>query len=99
MQRTPAVKVMILNYRPSGAVFESLADSPRVYFDIARVESTDGVARLMRRVGTSRVVFGTHGPFLIFESALIRTFESQLTASENSSLFEQNARRFLGQTA
>jgi len=94
-RKVPGAKVLVLNYRPSGAVFSRLVAAPRVYFDTARVEATDGVARLVRSAPPDRVVFGTHAPFLIYESALIRVYESELTEAESRAVFEQNAPRLL----
>jgi predicted TIM-barrel fold metal-dependent hydrolase len=45
---------------------------------VARVEGTDGVPRLVEQVSKSKVLFGSHAPFLIPEAALIRVHESSL---------------------
>ncbi len=95
MRKVPGAKVLILNYRPTGSLLGRLAKTPGVYFDIARVEATDGVARLVRSVPPDRVVFGTHAPFFIYESALIKVYESELTEVETRAIFEQNAKRLV----
>lgn len=95
VKATPGVKVQLLNYRPRGEVFEQLAETPGVWFDVGRVEATDGVARLMRSGAGERAVFGTHAPFLVYESAMIRAYEAGLTENETRDLFERNARRLL----
>jgi len=94
-RKFPNTDIVILNYRPKGAVFEQLAAAPNVRFEIARVEATDGIAQLMRSVGPNRVLFGTHAPFFIYESALIRVYESQLTDAEIGALVEHNAKRLI----
>ena len=95
LQKVPKANVLLLNFKATGAIFIRLADCPQVYFDIARVESTDGVARILRGPAGERTVFGTHAPFLIYESALIKAYESDLTERETRSLFADNARRLL----
>lgn len=60
MAKIPAAHVMLLNAKPRGAILQRLASSPNVTFDIARVEATDGIARLMDAVSPERVMFGTH---------------------------------------
>lgn len=79
-------KIQILNWRPRGLPFEKLAENPRLSFDTARVEATDGIARLIR--SGNRVWFGSHAPFQIYESALIKVYESNLTDAELQTLFE-----------
>lgn len=87
-------RVQILNWRPRGAILESLAENSGVVFDTARVESTDGIATLLKTVPAGRVMFGTHAPFLIPEAALIRIHESNLSDSELRSVLHGNARQF-----
>lgn len=76
MPRFPRARVQILNYRPRKPLIDALAKTPGVYFDTARADGTDGVPALVRQVTQNRVMFGTHAPFLIPESALIRLHES-----------------------
>ena len=95
MRKVPAANVLLLNFRPTGTIFSQLVATPRVYFDTARAEATDGIARLSRSTPPDRVVFGTHAPFLIYESALIRVYESDLTLAEHRAVFEQNAKQLL----
>lgn len=94
LKRVPDVRLQIINYRPQPAVIAQLTPFKQVCFDTARVDSTDGIARLIRSVSPERVLFGTHTPFLIQEAALIRTYESQLDDREYTMLFETNAERF-----
>lgn len=74
--------VQILNARSRGDLLTRLAATPGVYFDTARVDGTDGIASLLQAAGRSRVLFGSHAPFLIPEAALIRLAESQLQDDE-----------------
>lgn len=98
MKKVAGAKVLLLNWKqPSTSLLEHLADIPGLYLDMARVEATDGVAQLVRSVRDDRVVFGTHAPFFVYESALIKVYESELTESEAGALFGQNAKRLFAE--
>jgi predicted TIM-barrel fold metal-dependent hydrolase len=97
LTRHPRTRVMLLNHRP-GSVTAELARLPNLWFEIARTEATDGVARLVQLAGNGRVLFGSHAPFLIPEAALIRVEEGLLAglpAAEAVALLMSNARRLL----
>ncbi len=97
LARHGQTRVQLLNHRP-GSVTAELAQHPNLWFDIARTEATDGVARLVRLAGAGRVLFGSHAPFLIPEAALIRVEEGLLTGlapAEAEALLFTNARRLL----
>lgn len=91
----PEAKVMLLNYRPAGALAAQLAKVPGLFFDTARVESTAGIARWMQATSPDRVFYGSHAPFLVMEAGLIKVYESDLNASEISSLLSGNAVQLL----
>jgi predicted TIM-barrel fold metal-dependent hydrolase len=93
----PQARVQILNYRPRPTALGQLATTPGVFFDTARVESTDGVPKLMENVPPGRVLFGTHAPFLIPEAALIRVHESGLLDDKSlRAVFAENADHAFG---
>lgn len=97
MSRVPQAKVQILNNRPRPATLGSLAKTKGIYFDMARVEGTDGVPQLIQALPLERVLFGTHAPFLIPEAALIRTHESSLLSEDQlRALLTTNAEQVLG---
>ncbi|HIE96321.1 MAG TPA: metal-dependent hydrolase [Planctomycetes bacterium] len=98
IRRVPGGKPVILNHKATGAVFASLMKIPGVYFDMSRVNATDGIARVMRTLPPDRVVFGTHAPFLIYESAMIKVYESDLKETETRAVLHQNAERLLSKT-
>jgi len=58
-------------------------------------EKVGGVAGLIASTSPSRVVFGTHYPFLYFESALLKVQEAGLTADQAHAVLEGNARALL----
>ncbi len=92
--KIPGARVQLLNYRPQSVQLKRLAQSPAVYFDTARVESTDGVASLLQQVPVNRCMFGTHAPLFIPEASLIRTSESELNGQQRSSLLAGSAAAF-----
>jgi predicted TIM-barrel fold metal-dependent hydrolase len=97
LSRFPKAQVQLLNYRPQPALAAKLAAIPNLYFDVARVEGTDGVPRLVKEVSKERVLFGSHAPFLIPEAAMIRVHESSLLDEESlRAVFAQNATALLG---
>ncbi|MDA0589005.1 MAG: amidohydrolase family protein [Planctomycetota bacterium] len=90
-------RVQILNHRLRSPLLDQLAKTPGVYFDTARVDSTDGVPKLVDAVPPGRVLFGTHAPFLVPEAALIRVHESGvLDDSRLNAVLAGNADRFSG---
>ncbi len=94
MRNHERARVQIVNDRPRGTLLKKLAATPGVFFDTARVDGTDAIAKLVRSVPPGRVMFGTHSPFLIPESALIRTHESNLDETETRSLLWSAARNW-----
>ncbi len=92
MQKVKGAKVQILNYRPRSPMLKKLAKTPGIYFDTARVEGTDGVPKLVQQVPHSRVMFGSHAPFLIPEAALVRVHESsKLESAALESVLSKNS--------
>ncbi len=95
LKRIPEARVLVLNHKVTGVASMQLLNSPGAYFDMSRVNATDGVARVLHTVPDGRVVFGTHAPFLIYESAMIKVYESNLTDDETSAVLYENANRLL----
>lgn len=88
-------RVQILNARLRAPQWEALSKVDGVFFDTARVDSTDGVPMLVRGVPAGRVLFGSHAPFLIPEAALIRVHESgQLGEASLKAVYQENAAAF-----
>lgn len=87
----PAARIQILNYRPRGPIVAELGKIDNVFMDTARVDATDGVAALIRSFSASRVLFGTHAPFLIPDASLIRVHESDLADAQLQALMSTNA--------
>ncbi len=99
VKRVPGTRLVVLNHKGTGPEFMQLLKIPGVYFDMSRVNATDGVARIIRTLPTGRIVFGTHAPFLIYESAMIKVDESNLTEDETTSILHRNATRLISRDA
>ena len=97
----PSVRLMLLNWAPAlgGQPLQPLADAGAVYFDISTVEGIEGIARLVERLPSERILFGSHYPLFYFEAALLKMQESGLPEEQKQALFEGNARRLLARTA
>ncbi len=91
MPANPTAKIQILNARPRGTLLQQLSALPGVYFDTARVDGTDSIARLIDAVPPARLMLGSHAPFLIPEAALIRVAESNLNEDKLRSVLAENA--------
>ena len=93
----PAARVQLLNNGRGveSAAFEKIIRLPNVFVDTARIESVGGVGRVLRKLPAGRVLFGSHAPFFIYESAVLKLFESQLTPAELNTLLAENPRAAL----
>ncbi|WP_417387364.1 amidohydrolase family protein [Gimesia sp.] len=93
--KVPGLRLQLLNAKLRPDLLNKLGQSPGIYFDTARVESTDGVPELVKHLPAGRVLFGSHAPFLIPEAALVRVSESSiLDTPALKSVLADNATRF-----
>ncbi len=91
----PDVPMVVLNafrsLRANQAA--SLASAGNVYFEIAMLEGVGCVEKLLREVPLDRVLFGSHAPLFIFESALGKLHESALGGATRKAICNDNASR------
>jgi predicted TIM-barrel fold metal-dependent hydrolase len=94
---TPQLRLVVLNCHPTLPVdrLQKLSSAGQVYFDFARLERVETVARLAAQVSFARVLFGSNYPLYYFESALLKVQESGLTEAQAKAVFEENARQLL----
>jgi hypothetical protein len=91
--------VTALRGKGSGLVPET-----KIAFDIANLEGTGAVGRLIEgkhwsiraQVPYDRLLFGSHAPFFPCEAAVLRLFESPLEREQLLAIMQENARRLLG---
>jgi hypothetical protein len=91
----PVPKVVLLNDERAAVHVREFAPAGNVHFDIAMVEGTGGVGRLVTSLPPGRVVFGSHYPFFYFESALLKVREAGLAPQQVQAVLEDNARALL----
>jgi len=90
----------------SRAKASGLVQETHVVFDIANLEGTGAVGRLIdgkhwsirSQVSVGRLLFGSHAPFFPSEAAVLRLFESPLEREQLLAIMQGNARRLLGRS-
>ncbi len=94
----PRLQLMLLNSMQSvrGETLKSLVDTGRVCFEVATLEGVNGITRVLERVPLDRLLFGSHFPFFVIESALLKMRESQLTVAQLEAITNGNAQRIAG---
>jgi predicted TIM-barrel fold metal-dependent hydrolase len=97
VSQRPDLTLVLLNalrtVRPATA--KRLCDAGNVYFDVAMLEGAGGIARLLKDVPLSRILFGSYLPVFNFESALLKLRESELTNAQLDAITADNAARLL----
>jgi uncharacterized protein len=106
LKQIPRAKVQLINAAGPllGNNVSALVRQTQVTFDIAATEGNGGVGRLIEgknpsyrgAIPVERLVFGSHAPFFPCESALLKLFESPLSAGQLDELMRASARRLIG---
>jgi predicted TIM-barrel fold metal-dependent hydrolase len=78
-----------------GESTRQLIRAGEVYFEISMLEGVGGISRLLSQVPGDRILFGSHCPFFILESAILKLKESELLRARANAITHQNARRLL----
>ncbi len=78
-----------------GNALAALAETGRVCFEIATLEGVAGISSLLTRVPVEKVLFGSHFPFFILESAVLKLHESELSSAQMDAITHENAQRLL----
>ena len=93
----PGLRVVLLGALQSvrGEAVTQLIRAGEVYFEISTLEGVGGISNLLSRVPGDRILFGSHCPYFILESAVFKLQESDLPAARVDAITHQNARRLL----
>jgi hypothetical protein len=108
MKKFPDAKVQLLywNHRVEGKKLDKLVAETQVTFDISRIESTGGVARMIdgdpwdgfgsaKAIPAERFLFGSHAPYFPVETNILKLFESPLNLEQLQAIMADNAGRLL----
>ena len=98
VKNTPGLRLELLNCTSNidRERYEAALGAGEVYTETSMLEAVAGVARYIRTVPLSRVLFGSYYPYFYFESALLKMRESGLNETTQKVIFEDNARRLIG---
>jgi hypothetical protein len=96
LSERPGLKLVVLNALKDvrGPALEALAKAGAA-FDLAMLEGVGGVGRAIAQIGAERLLFGSHFPFFVFESAVLKLRESGVEGEAARAILEGNARRLL----
>src|SRR5262245_53329132 len=107
LKHVPGARIQLLNALTAFKGNSSgLIQETKIVFDIANLEGTGAVGRLIEgmhwsiraRVPHERLLFGSHAPYFPCEAAVLRLFESPLERDQLLAIMQENARRLLERT-
>ena len=93
----PNLPIVVLNAFRSLRANQAakLVAAGNLFFEIAMLEGVGGIEKLLPEVPLDRVLFGSHTPLFIFESALGKLRESDLSGGVLQAICHDNARHLL----
>ena len=93
----PGLRLVLLNALGPlrGAAITSLVGAGQVYFGISTLEGVGGIGSLLDRFPLERLLFGSHLPYFLLESAILKLQESDLSAGQVKAITRENAARIL----
>jgi len=93
----PTLRVVLLNAlrTPRRDALTQLTRAGHVYFEIAMLEGVGGISKTLRHVAVERLLFGSHFPLFIPESAVLKLRESDLTLGQRAAITHKNAQDLL----
>ena len=78
-----------------GDAITRLIRAGEVYFEISMLEGVGGISNLLSHVPVDRILFGSHFPLFILESATLKLQESELLPAQTTAITHENAQRLL----
>jgi uncharacterized protein len=93
----PKLRLVLLNGSQvvSRDAIGALVDTGQVFLEIATLEGIGGISSLLSRVPVERILFGSHYPYFLLESALLKLRESELSAAQRAAITYRNAASLL----
>jgi uncharacterized protein len=93
LQDPSSPKIVLLNWFRSAKqeLVTKLAQTGKVWFDIAMVEGVGGIGTLLKSIPEDRIVFGSHSPFYYFDSPHLKLQESALNQDQRAQICFKNA--------
>lgn len=78
-----------------GATLGLLTEQPNIFIEHATLEGVGGLEILIREFPYQRVLFGSHFPFFLLQSAIFKLEESELGAKIRQAIASENAESLL----
>lgn len=75
---------------------KEIMDLPNLWIDISQIEYTDCLRCLIQIYGTRQLLFGTHAPFFVVRSAILKLQEAELSEEGREAITSDNAREVFG---
>ena len=93
----PKLRLVLLNslHTLKGKTLAELADAGRVYFEIAMLEGVGGISETLKQLAIDRLLFGSHLPLFVLDSAILKLQESDLLPNQIAAITQANAQRLL----
>ncbi|UUO06193.1 amidohydrolase family protein [Blastopirellula sp. J2-11] len=85
---TAGLRLVLLNgvNSAAGKAQAELLNLPNVYCDIAQLESSEGVSKLLATTTAEHLLFGSYSPMFYFDSARLKLAESVLTPQQEQAI-------------
>lgn len=89
----PQLRLVVLNGLSvlRGEALTRLAQAGNVWFDLAMLEGVGGVEKLLAALPYERLLFGSHAPFFVLQSAVLKLRESELAEPIRRAVTRANA--------
>ena len=94
----PELRLVILDALKTvaGKTLDTAVAAGQVYVEISMLEGVEGISNLLRQIPVDRVLFGSHLPLFLVESALLKLEESELSTEQVDAITHKNAERLIG---
>lgn len=80
-----------IKWQEAQSMAKQISELPNVWLDISNAEYIDVLRKLIRIYGAEKLLFGTHAPFFVIKSAILKIQEAKLSDDEFRFITEANA--------